>query len=577
MFYSFEHLRNTTFNAGTILQTDFLLEIIFLLTAAVIAVPICQALKLGAVPGFLLAGVIVGPYGLGLIHNVEHITHISEFGVILLLFVIGMELKPSFLWQIRRLVFGLGSLQVLLSGAIISAICYYLFALPLPAAIIIGPAMALSSTAFVLQLLTDQKSLNTEYGRTSVAVLLLQDLAVVPLLALIPLLSSQGASDTHLGLAFIRSIAILVAVILVGRYLLNPILHRVAASANSEVFTASAVLIVIGAAYLAELAGLSMAMGAFLAGMLISDSAYRHQIRAEVQPFRGILLGMFFMSMGMLLNLDKFVQQPLLVAGLVIALLMIKIAILYPLTKAFSLDSTRSLAVAFILAQSGEFALVLFALAEKAQIVDTHTFDILLLVVLISMLVTPILGFIALKLNKLSKTINQLSDIPDEAGIVIAGYGRVGRRIGDILTITNQPFIAIDDNAATVAHYHKQGVPIYFGDVTKPVVLNSAGIKHAKYMIVTVNETETAKTLVETIHRQLPDLTIYARGHDIDTCHQLLKLGATNAVSENIEASLELSRLVLTHYEMDKDDMTLEQLDLILKEYKTNYYKQPAE
>lgn len=577
MFYSFEHLRNTTFNAGTILQTDFLLEIIFLLTAAVIAVPICQALKLGAVPGFLLAGVIVGPFGLGLIHNVEHITHISEFGVILLLFVIGMELKPSFLWQIRRLVFGLGSLQVLLSGATISAICYYLFALPLPAAIIIGPAMALSSTAFVLQLLTDQKSLNTEYGRTSVAVLLLQDLAVVPLLALIPLLSSQGASDTHLGLAFIRSIAILVAVILVGRYLLNPILHRVAASANSEVFTASAVLIVIGAAYLAELAGLSMAMGAFLAGMLISDSAYRHQIRAEVQPFRGILLGMFFMSMGMLLNLDKFVQQPLLVAGLVIALLMIKIAILYPLTKAFSLDSTRSLAVAFILAQSGEFALVLFALAEKAQIVDTHTFDILLLVVLISMLVTPILGFIALKLNKLSKTINQLSDIPDEAGIVIAGYGRVGRRIGDILTITNQPFIAIDDNAATVAHYHKQGVPIYFGDVTKPVVLNSAGIKHAKYMIVTVNETETAKTLVETIHRQLPDLTIYARGHDIDTCHQLLKLGATNAVSENIEASLELSRLVLTHYEMDKDDMTLEQLDLILKEYKTNYYKQPAE
>jgi monovalent cation:proton antiporter-2 (CPA2) family protein len=556
------------------LQSDFLLEIIFLLSAAVIAVPICQALKLGAVPGFLIAGVVAGPFALGLIHDVEHITHISEFGVVLLLFVIGMELKPSFLWQIRRMVFGLGTLQVVLSGATITALCYYVFQLPLAASIIIGPALALSSTAFVLQLLTDQKALSTEYGRSSVAILLLQDLAVVPLLALVPLLSVQASTDTHLGWAFARSISILVAVILTGRYLLNPILHKVAASANSEVFTASAVLIVIGTAYLAELAGLSMAMGAFLAGMLISDSAYRHQIRAEIQPFRGILLGMFFMSMGMLLNLDKLIEQPLLVAGLVIALLTIKITILYPLSRLFSLDSTRSLAVAFILAQSGEFALVLFALAEKAQILDTHTFDILLLVVLISMLVTPVLGYLAERFNKLSKAVSSSTEIPDGVGIIIAGYGRVGRRIGDILTIANQPFIAIDDNAKTVAHYHKLGVPIYFGDVTKPVVLKSAGIKHAKYMIVTVNDAETAKTLVDTIHRKLPDLTIYARGHDIHTCHELMNLGATSTVSENLEASLELSKLVLNHFEIDKDDMTLEQLELILQDYKTNYYKQ---
>jgi monovalent cation:proton antiporter-2 (CPA2) family protein len=556
------------------LQSDFILEIIFLLTAAVIAVPICQAFKLGAVPGFLIAGVVAGPFGLGLIHNVEHITHISEFGVVLLLFVIGMELKPSFLWQIKRLVFGLGSLQVLLSGALISALCYYGFALSLPASIIIGPALALSSTAFVLQLLTDQKSLNTEYGRTSVAILLLQDLAVVPLLALIPLLSVHGSSDTHLGLAFVRSISILVAVILVGRYLLNPILHKVAASANSEVFTASAVLIVLGTAYLAELAGLSMAMGAFLAGMLISDSAYRHQIRAEVQPFRGLLLGLFFMSMGMLLNLDKLIEYPLLIAALVTALLTLKIGLLYPLSRMFNLDSKRSLAVAFILAQSGEFALVLFALAEKAKIFDTHTFDILLLVVLISMLITPVLGYLANRFNKSSKVVNNASEIPDNNCVVIAGYGRVGRSIGDILTIANQPFIAIDDNAATVAHYSKLGVPIYYGDVTKPVVLNSAGIKHATYMVVTVNEAETAKTLVETIHKQLPDLTIYARGHDRSTCHQLRELGATNAVSENIEASIELARLILTHYELDQDELTLEQLNIVLNDYKTNYYKQ---
>lgn len=546
-----------------------LLELIFLLIAAVVMVPIAQALKLGAVPGFLLAGVVVGPFGLGLIGNVEEISHIAEFGVILLLFIIGMEMKPAFLWKIKRLVFGLGSLQVLLTGTAISLICYYLFGLSASASILIGPALALSSTAFVLQLVTEQKAISSEYGRSSVAVLLLQDLAVVPLLALIPLLSDQSSSDTHLGLALVKSLAILIVVIGVGRYLLNPILHRVASSANSEVFTASAVLIVIGTAYITEHAGLSMAMGAFLAGLLISDSAYRHQIRAEVAPFRGLLLGLFFMSMGMSLNLDKFIASPLLVISLVALLIAIKVIILFPLAKAFSLDTNRSLAVSLVLAQSGEFALVLFSLAEKANIFTTDTFHILLLVVLISMLVTPILASYAYKLHRSSHQTQKTAELPADSPIVIAGYGRVGRRIGEILTMADVPYVALDKNAAAVAEYQKQGLPVYFGDVTKPELLNSAGIKHAKLMIVTINEAEDAMALVETVSQKHPDIAIYARGHDGNICRELTELGAYNVVSENIEASLELARLVLCDQGMELD----EQNDLLV-EFRDNYYRQ---
>lgn len=551
------------------MESGYLVELIFLLLAAVIAVPICQAIKLGAVPGFLLAGVIVGPSGLALIGNVEHIAHIAEFGVVLLLFLIGMEMKPAFLWKIRRLVFGLGSLQIILTGTAISFICYGIFNLSLAASILIGPALALSSTAFVLQLINEQKALTSEYGRTSVAVLLMQDLAVVPLLALIPLLSDKSGADTNIALALVKSIGVLVLVIGIGRYLLNPILHRVALSKNSEVFTASAVLIVIGTAYLTEHAGLSMAMGAFLAGLLISDSAYRHQIRAEVQPFRGILLGLFFMSMGMSLNLEKFFDNPMLIIALTIGLIVLKVSLLYGLAKSFKLDTSRSLAVALILGQSGEFALVLFSLAEKNQIIGTDNFHVLLLIVLLSMLITPLLAVMANKYNKRSNTVSTEEVIPDGVPVIIAGYGRVGKRIGEMLSMAGVPFVALDQNAANVATYQKQGLPVYYGDVTKPELLHSAGITHAKYMIVTVNEPEVATALVETVHQIHPDIHVYARGHNGDICRELMSLGAYNVVSENIEASIELTRLIL-----NGEGLALEAQNNLLNEYKHNYYHQ---
>lgn len=548
---------------------DFLLEFIYLLIAAVIMVPICQAIKLGAVPGFLLAGLLIGPFGLKLIDSVEDISHISEFGVVLLLFLIGMEMKPAFLWKIRRLVFGLGSLQLFLTGAAISGICYFIFGLSGAASILIGPALALSSTAFVLQLLNEQKALSSNYGRSSMAILLFQDLAVVPLLALVPILSVGQSSEVDLGMAILKSIGILTIVIVAGRYLLNPILYRVAHAANSEVFTASALLIVLGTAYLTEHAGLSMAMGAFLAGLLISDSAFRHQIRAEVQPFRGLLLGLFFMSMGMSLNLEVLAQSPFFIGAMVIVLVAIKALILWPVTRLFSLNKNNGLAVSLILAQGGEFALVLFSLAYQGQILTQPVFDTLLLIILISMLVTPLLAAMAYKLHlKPTDIVHEQGEIEYQP-IVIAGFGRVGRRVGDILSLAGVPYVALESEVSLVKKYQALGKPVFYADVTQPETLHSAGIADADSIIVTVNDPEVATTLVEVLNHHYPAMKIYARGHNAPICKKLVELGAFKVVSENLEASIELSRQLLS-----SSGFTFEQQDELLADYKHNYYDQ---
>ncbi len=530
--------------------STYLLDIIYLLIAAVITVPLFQVAKLGAVPGFLVAGIVVGPSGLGLINNVSQISHLAEIGVVFLLFVIGVELKPSRLWQMRKLVFGLGSLQILLSAMLISAAAYFLFNVPLKATILIGPALALSSTAFVLQLLAEQKALKSAYGRTSFAILLMQDLAVVPLLALIPLLTTPNFSLTEdIGFALAESLFILTLVILVGRYLLHPLLHRVALAGNPEIFTASALLLVLGTALVTEHAGLSMAMGAFLAGLLISDSFYRHQVIAEIHPFRGILLGFFFMSMGMSLNIDLFFQHTLLSLGLVSLLIGIKIVALYPLTFGFEKNNRTRLAIALILAQSGEFALVLFSLAFQSDIIDDPLFQYLLLVVLLSMLFTPFLSALAqwLLRKKEDKTRKQATVNMSETPVIIAGFGRVGRRIGSILQQAQIPFLAMDSDAHLVETQRENGFPVYYGDVTKPELLTSLGVSHAQVIIVTINDHAGTEEMISTLRNRYPDKQIYARGLSLSKCRELKKLGASGVVSENLEASLELARMALTH------------------------------
>ena len=551
----------------------YLFDILILLIAAVIVVPLFQLARLGAVPGFLVAGVIVGPSGFAAISNVSEIGYLAEIGVVLLLFVIGIELKPSRLWLMRRQVFGLGTAQVVLTGAALAAASYFVFDVPPRAAILVGPALALSSTAFVLQILASRRALTSQYGRASVAVLLLQDLAVVPLLALVPLLVAPGMSiGANVGLALLESLAVLALVVVAGRFFLHPLLHRVARAGSPEVFTASAVLIVLGAAMATEHAGLSTAMGAFLAGLLIAESAYRHQVIAEIQPFRGLLLGLFFMSMGMSFNLGLLLANPVGAVLLLVLLILIKSLILLPLGRLFGMPWRPSLAVAVLLAQSGEFALVLFALARQNNLLDEQRFQWLLLVVLLSMMVTPALAGLAQRL-----VVEAERAPPDGRGeepgaaapIVVVGFGRVGHRIGEILTRAGQPFVALDSDPALIARERGRGKPVYYGDIGNPGVLKSVGAADARLIIVTLNDPQATEDLVTAIREQYPGVAIFARGHNLEICQSLSRLGAAGVVSENVEASLELSRMAL-----ERMGVKPEQSEEVLSGFRRRYHAQ---
>ena len=552
----------------------YLLDLLWMLVTAVIVVPLFQTARLGTVPGFVVAGLLVGPAGLGLIDNVDEIIHFAEIGVVLLLFLVGIELKPSRLWLMRRQVFGLGTAQVVLTGFLLVAVALFVFGLPLRSAVLIGPALALSSTAFVLQILSEQRALGTTYGRAALSVLLLQDLAVVPLLALVPLLAVDGMSVSQdIGLALLESLAILALVVIAGRYVLHPLLHRVARAGSPEVFTASALLIVLGAALATEHAGLSMAMGAFLAGLLISESAYRHQVIAEIQPFRGLLLGVFFMSMGMVLNLDLLWANPLGAIGLTAVLIVLKVLVLMPLARLSGLPGRTAMAVALLLAQSGEFALVIFALAAQNNLLRTEIFQFLLLVVLLSMLVTPALAKLAQRLLA-GGAINEamewagggVVEEDEEAPVVLAGFGRVGRRIGEIFTRAGVPFLALDSDAALVGRERAQGSPVYYGDLGQPGVLKSVGAADARLIIVTLNDAELTRKLVAALRTQYPKVRIFARGHNIEACRALNRLGAAGVVSENVEASMELSRMAMDGVGIDAA-RSEEVLDAFRKRY----------
>lgn len=534
---------------------NFLVDLLWMLATAVVLVPIFQATRLGTVPGFLVAGLLIGPAGLGMIDNVEEIVHFAEIGVVLLLFIIGIELKPSRLWLMRRQVFGLGSAQVLLTGLVLSAMAYGVFGLPLRSAVLVGPALALSSTAFVLQILSERRALSKPYGRSSLAVLLLQDLAVVPLLALVPLLASPDLSVSQdLGLALLESLAILAVVIGAGRYFLHPLLHRVASAGSPDLFTASALLVVLGAAVATEHAGLSMAMGAFLAGLLMSESAYRHQVIAEIQPFRGLLLGVFFMSMGMVINLDQLWEQPFMAFGLTALLIFIKVVVLLVLARVSGLPARTAASVSLLLAQSGEFALVLFALGSQSGLLSDEILQPLLLVVLLSMLVTPALAHLVQRLQTkvaMQPAESDVEVVERVAPVVLTGFGRVGRRIGEILTRADIPFIAVDSDPSLVAHERAKGSPVFFGEITRPGVLQSVGVADARMIIVTLNDAHLTRELVTALRDQHPSVQIFARGHNIETCQALSRMGVKGVVSENVEASLKLSGMAMEGFGLD--------------------------
>jgi Kef-type K+ transport system membrane component KefB/voltage-gated potassium channel Kch len=472
-------------------------------------------------------------------------------------------------------VLGLGSLQVLITGAVVTLIAHEFLGTSWEMSLLTGMALALSSTAFVLQLLADRKALATEYGKTSVAVLLLQDLAVVPLLAFVALIDAPQLSIAgNVFLALAEAVVILVLIIVTTRFVLNPLLKMLVRFSTPEIFTASALLLVLGSAQAMETIGLSMAMGAFIAGLLVADSSYRHQIIVEVQPFRGLLLGLFFMTMGMSLNLDRFLDSPVMLLAIVIALMMVKFLVLWPLLRLFGLQGKAAAAVALLLAQCGEFALVLFALAHGKGLLDEILFQQLLIVVLLSMLATPALEKLSYRL--FTSTRRDMATVSgtelsrteqDSRPVILAGFGRVGRRIGHIMDLMQVPYVAIDKDVSIVDRERAAGTHVYFGDAMRPDVLRMAGVAEAPLVIVSINDLVAAERVVSTLHSAFPDIPVFARGHDRNQCQELVKLGAHYTVSETLEASAGLARAALLHMGAEAAAVAV-----ALKQFRKGYY-----
>jgi monovalent cation:proton antiporter-2 (CPA2) family protein len=555
------------------MENNYLNDILILLLSAIITVPLFRRLGFGSVLGYLTAGAIVGPWGMGFIDTTEEIQHIAEFGVVFLLFIIGIELKPERLWSMKKLVFGLGFAQLMVTGLVIAGITQ-LFGQSTKTAIIIGFGLALSSTAFGLQILTERKQMGTQYGRTAFSILLLQDLAVVPLLTLVSLLAHKTTPLLEgIEFAILEAILVVSLVYLAGRYFLSPILKLVATSKASEVFTAAAVFSVLGTAWLMHEIGLSLALGAFLAGLMMADSQYRHQIIADIEPFRGILLGLFFISVGMSIDFGLLAEKNLLVAGLVIALLLIKSILLLLLGKLLKVSNSINIRTALLLSQSGEFGFVLFGLAFASGLLDEQLFHLLALIIAITMVATPFMSHLGEYIHKRLHGETQQHDVStehisdDTPHVIIAGCGRVGKRIARIMELGNIPYLAIDKNPDQVLLGRHEGFSVFYGDASKVDVLRAAGIDNAGVIVCTLDSAQSAIRLVKILRQNYPDIPIHARGHDKQHCQLLLKAGATVAISETVEASVQLAGTLL-----DSMGLFEEECIQVIENFRDEYY-----
>ena len=534
---------------GGLLQAS----VIFLL-AAVITVPLAKRLQLGAVLGYLLAGVVIGPQVLGLVGDPENVAHFSEMGVVLLLFIIGLELSPKRLWLMRRAVFGVGLAQVLLTAVVISALACTLFGQSLASATVLGLGLALSSTALGLQSLAENRQLNSPHGRMAFAILLFQDIAAIPLIALVPLLALHGAeaggeSGLESGLKVLGSIAI---VVVGGRYLLRPVFRIVARTGLPEVSTATALLVVIGTAWLMEMAGVSMALGAFLAGLLLADSEYRHELESQIEPFKGLLLGLFFISVGMGANLSLLLETPALIIGLTLLLVAVKLPLLMLLGRTLGgLQTLSALSLGAVLAAGGEFAFVVFKLAQVEGLFDTRTYDILLLTITLSMAITPLLLLgIGHWLKRQPQPVRavpaELKAIDsDGPQVVIAGMGRMGQIVARILQAQSIPYVALDTSVETIEMSRSfEQAPVFYGDPTRPEILAAAKVGAAKYFIIALDDSEKATHTADVVKRLYPNIRIIARARNRQHVHQLLDSGA-EPIRETFHSSLEITRRTL--------------------------------
>lgn len=521
-------------------------QALVLLAAAVIAVPLFRRYGFSSVLGYLVAGVIVGPWALGLIRSPREILSFSGLGVVFLLFIIGLELQPARLWALRRLIFGIGTVQVAGTSLVLAAIGR-LLGISWPAALIAAFGLSLSSTAFVLQMLAERRELGTPQGRTGFAILLFQDLAVIPVLVLLRIVYQPSGQASWQSLAI--AVAVIVGLFAAGRYLLRPIFRLVAQFGIPETFSATALLVVLGAALALDAVGLSMSLGAFLAGVLLADSEYRHELEASIEPFEGLLLGLFFVAVGMSANLGLVLAHPGLVVTLTIGLLIVKGSILFTTGKLFRLPPGAARALAFTLPQGGEFAFVLFSLAAGFGLLHKFTADLLIVVVAFSMALTPLLTLFNTRVlePRLAETLTPPFDRIDEPGnpVIIAGFGRFGQIVARVLGIRRIPFTALEISSEQVDFVRRFGSKIYYGDASKPELLRAAGAANAKIFVLAIDDVEASMRTARVVRRNFPHLTIYARARNRYHAHLLMELGVTYIVRETLLSSLDLTAKLL--------------------------------
>ena len=536
--------------------SHFLQYAVMFLAAAVVAVSVSRRYGLGAVLGYLAAGALIGPHLLNLTPDMRQATELSELGVILLLFIIGLELSPQRLWVMRRAVFGAGALQVALTALVLGAAAL-LAGLIRNSALIVGLALALSSTALGLQILAERKQLQSPHGRLAFAILLFQDLAAIPILALIPLLGTHAAPATpgDQAIAVLRIIGVIAGVAVGGRYLLRPVFRIVAGTKIAEVFTATALLVVLGAAWVMQLAHMQMSLGAFLAGLLLADSEYRHEIEAQIEPFKGLLLGLFFLSVGVSLDLDLVRQQPLLIGAIVVGMLLLKSAVLLGLAKlSGKLNFAESLRLAAILAGGGEFAFVVFNLAQDRGLLDAQQRDVLVVAVTLSMALTPLAVIAASRwlATRKPEPEREFDTIADgHPRVIIAGYGRMGQIVARVLRAQHVPFTALEASIEQVDFSRRFGSNIYFGDPSRPELLRAAGVEKAEVFVLATDDPEANLRTARLVRRMFPHLKIVARARNRQHAFRLMDLTIDDVVRETLHSSLEMSRLVLVDLGID--------------------------
>lgn len=540
-------------------------EVMVFLTAAGVLVPLAHRLKVSPVLGFLIIGIIIGPYGLArftdsvpwlsyiVIDDADGVSALAELGVIFLLFMIGLELSLDRLWAMRRLVFGLGGLQVIFTGAVIAIIASF-FDNTLPAAVVLGCGFALSSTAIGIQLLSENRRLGTATGQTSFSILLFQDLAVLPILFLVAAFGADGEGSVIVAFAIaIGSALVAVAVILVvGRLVIRPLFQFVGSTANRDMFIAFVLLVIGGIALATEQFGLSMALGAFLAGLLFAETEYRYEIEVDIEPFKGLLLGLFFVSVGMSVDLAQIAAKPVWLFASVVGLYAIKTPIIYALARVFGEPRSVALESGLLLGQAGEFAFLVVGLAATLGLMPDDTVQFMLIVTGIAMIATPGVAHIARRLARRveiweAERGQTDSDMPSGlAGhVIIVGYGRVGQMLGTVLDQQELTYVGLDSDASIVSTFRPKGAGVFYGDANRPDLLKKLGIERAAALVVTMDSPAAVERVVNATQRYWPHLTIYARARDKEHAVRLVACGASHVIPETTEASLQLGEMLL--------------------------------